>query len=466
MTITASSDREIALFVDLAAWLTPTLQDPTWLGFVGWLEQWVDAASLEQIRFLLPLDTPEQRLAEEALALWLHGRNERRAPRRITSTRVERDVDWATSWSRSGRMPVEEFVLDTAIPGRDPELESALASLGEAWAHLLRSTAVVEGHEKRARQLEVAIASLPRAPRVPFQPPHLANLRRFGRSGVAVADILRRAMGFWSRPVVRSDEHLRLLAQALASASLGTENVNDMLELTIRMAVVRAAVESGDADRPGAAGRWVVDPVRTRPRRTANTGRDKPQIRLRLGNLRCELTKGHPKDWKGRELDDVLVPVKQAAGRGASGHEPDLVIAVWDERAAERRVVLLGDAKRNASGDGRGYLGDSIDVAAYYTFSYGHLAGVELRGRTVHSPVTPFVTLFSCQGLPEASLEPEALTARLRATDEPLPFALALDLGRHFGLAPDGSWDGTVLAAWFGRLVRLASRRLEMLATQ
>lgn len=456
-------ERDVALFVDLAAWLAPRLPDPTWLGFVDWLQQWLAPESIRRLRHVLPLDTTEQQKAEKALAAWLGKPLRRAADKRELSVTIERDVDWATSWAHHGRMPVQDFIIHRRAPAVDRSLEGALCTLAMTWARVLRDHGTSDGHTARAEALTRAMRSHTDWSPGPLLPAHVATLRRYGPEGASLAETLRKVLGFWRKQITKDDNDLVRVARALAADHPEAPNINDLLELTIRIAAARAAVTADDRDLLAPGATWTLDHVVSKGSRNRRVGRDKPVLRLRSGPLHCELGKGRPREVRNGEphpANDTLIPVQRSVGLDPDGNAPDLTLTLWLDSDPDNRLVVLGDAKRNAGGDGKKYLAVAVEVAAVYTVSYGHLADVEVRRGEVRAPVNPFMTLFCRQGVSLPELDREHLVDRLRDDATEMPFAVALDLERHFDLAEDGTWDGTVLAAWLGRVARLSARQL------
>lgn len=455
------AEHDVALFADLAQWMASKLPDPTWLGFVGWLSQWLSVDSVASLRLLLPLDSPEQVRVEVALCDWLTVPSTHFARVKTVSQTIERGVDWPESWARSGRMPLTEFTHYEQVVTRDRELEATLAALALKWSSLLQRFPGGDSYAARAERLAVAVRSASRVEMSrasPLHSSHIQALRGHGLKGRTLARCLQDVLAFWCQPVLKYSSTTQLrLATLVSHVSATGQNVDDMLELTARIAIARAAVSSEPIDYAIGGEPWVLVKATSRDDNARVAGRDKPVLVLRAGPLFCELSKGRPEvvhQRKTLKARDNLLHAGEFNGLNPRGNEPDLVLTFWLESAPDVRIVLLGDAKRNATGDGRGYIAASIEVAAVYAASYGHLAGMQLGPAGLSGPVSPFVTLFCRQGARTPTLDREALTERLRATDQPLPFVLSLDLERHFGLDGFGVWDGGLLAAWFGRLAR------------
>jgi hypothetical protein len=188
---------------------------------------------------------------------------------------------------------------------------------------------------------------------------------------------------------------------------------------------------------------------------------------LRSNNLNCEISKGTPYEvvegGSRRRIPDLLSPWADEAlhvtGKPRSrGRQPDLILAFWLESRPNNVVFVLGDAKRNATGDGEIYLRGALEVAATYLMSFGYRMGLQLpdrQGGPIVTALTPGVTIFCRQN---AGRDAASAVALFRA-DRALPVVMAFDLENHFS-AGSRPWHAPVLAAWLGSLGRQALRVL------
>jgi hypothetical protein len=192
-----------------------------------------------------------------------------------------------------------------------------------------------------------------------------------------------------------------------------------------------------------------------------------PVIRLKSGELLCEIAKGTPRelapDGSKRRITDLLIDWANDAlattGRSRStGQQPDVVLTFWLASWPAHIEFVLADAKRSAEGDGEEYLRDALEVAATYLMSFGYRMGLKLpapAGGRITSTLTPGVTLFCRQGAGVT----ESKAIEVLRSDHEAPVVMAFDPEKHFSLTID-PWHAPVLVAWIGSLGRQAFKVL------
>src|SRR5690606_26080554 len=145
------------------------------------------------------------------------------------------------------------------------------------------------------------------------------------------------------------------------------------------------------------------------------------------------VSKGPPSGADGLVHDRMAI-VRQAAGVSHAPRQPDIRLAFWEASNPRLRVYALGDAKRNASGDGVGYIKDSLDVAVLYLVAYARDLGVELSpdpGRLLSAPIWPPFTLFVRRAPASAAPADELVSQFRNDVAKPSP-VLTLYLDHHF----------------------------------
>ncbi len=449
---------DVTWFVDQAAWLAPSLTVPTWGGFLGWMAQWLTPESTRRLRGLLPLDRPEQRDAETTLIAVLRSELlNRRSDCWEVHEFAERNVDWAVTYATAETRPILQYRARVLVEAVDQDTRAALLSLAQGWEATLLAFGHRPEHADRAARLTDAVraAGLRDSRGAAYLMRHERRLVVLGGVARQAAAAIRAALGIWGVRLDAKGNGLRQDLIALSTAFIADpRNVNDLLEVSVRIAIARAACNAAADDLPDGVP-WQM------ARRVDCSHSGKPRLLLQSGDMMCEISKGRPRlRRQGIEYDavDRLISAGKALGLAPTGNQPDLVFAFWRIENPDRRIFALGDAKRNASGDGLNYVAASIEVAAVYCVSYGHVMHLELDDKGFQGPIMPAMTLFTLQGAASELLDPANIAAKLRRLDVATPFVLTLDYRRHFGTEHG---DG-ILAAWFGRLARQADRFLRM----
>lgn len=292
---------------------------------------------------------------------------------------------------------------------------------------------------------------------------HEQRLVRMGGETRKSALIIRAYLAFWRELFGGDDDIVRLRAfgQEIEEADLrcGHRTLDSLLELSAAVAIARAAMETRDvADLPHGI-RWEIVDVDERDERNV------PSMVLRSGALSCSISKKAPSG-------DSLLPLLAGMGIAARGNQPDIVLTFskQNDDGQESELVVLADAKRNATQDGKGYLATSVETAVVYAVSFGHRMGLRIhpegQGR-IDGDVLPAVSLFCRQAVTKiagAGPRPEDIVARLRSPER-LPAVMALDVDHFFIGDATPRWCPAIVGAWFGRIARESSVALDQKAT-
>jgi hypothetical protein len=92
---------DIALFLEHAGWLAPRLPDSSWLGLLGWVGARLSPEAVDRLRGRLPLETSEQKTAEQAVVQRLQAGLASPQRRTRVSESIERNVDWTRTWAEA-----------------------------------------------------------------------------------------------------------------------------------------------------------------------------------------------------------------------------------------------------------------------------------------------------------------------------------------------------------------------------
>lgn len=456
---------DLALFVEQATWLGPLLPDSTRAGVIAWLGQRLEPDARARFLEHFPLSHPAQRRAEVALRRLLGRALTVNGTRLRATDEVTRSVDWTLTYVRSltiGRPPLPLLARER-LPIPDRACLGGLISIAQRWNRLLALGATTSNdYAHRAELLREAIdaRSVRSISPVAFHQRTVARLRRLDSEAADDVASIQSALAFWSESFGAEGDQAGLTRLGNMLDEADAQNVDTLLEATVALSIARAATQAEAADQP-AGTPWSILTLDTRSGKY-------PVLTLASGDLICEIAKGTPRpDHRGSErvktpdmlspwADEVLPPHSSGRSR-ASGRQPDLVVSFWLRDEPHRIVFAMGDAKRNATGDGETYLRRSLDVAATYLMSFGHRMGLESPTPArpeFRSRLMPAVTLFCRRGTGRPT---SSALDRLRA--DTAPIVMAFDVEKDFTATMD-PWHSHVLAAWLGSLGRQARAAL------
>ncbi|TKC99108.1 hypothetical protein [Polyangium fumosum] len=454
----AASRPDLDLFVDQVGWLGAHLRDRSRLSVMSWIGRALRPEVCDELRSFFRVDHQIHIQAERELLALLRRPWQKQAPRYSRLDMPERNVDWTRTHVEELTSPPSRFWARDVVPMLDAGLLGGLCSLGRTMLDLGTLGPLSEERRAVREALRDAMAQVARTigrRHGAYTHLHEQRLLRMDRETRSSAQALRAYLAFWQdRFGAEGDtERLRAFAKEIEEADLRCQRrtLDSLLELSVSIAIARAAQETQDTvDLPEGV-RWELEDVDERDERNV------PRILLRAGALSCTISKNAPKG-------DALVPLLADMGIEARGNQPDIVLTFAQKHADghEDRLVVLADAKRNAEHDGRGYLATSVETAAVYAVSFGHLMGVRFHpdghGR-IDGDVLPAVSLFCRQGVKKvagAGPRQEDIVARLRAPQR-LPAVMALDFQHFFGGEGGTRWSPAIVGAWFGRIAREAS---------
>lgn len=451
--------RDLELFLELAGWVAPKLATPTYHGFIGWLGTWLESEGVDVLSRLIPLDHPRQLAAESAVIAWLKKPPSVREIQVRRSDTIERSVDWVDTWVRSeGPIPYP-YTLRGREAVEPKRVVSALQGLASGWSAVLKLFPENAKRRDRASALDQVSQS------GPFRAYTIAEdrLLRSPRLGSEmVANAVRNALGIMGLSLARDPEQERdNLGRACQELyhRLKAKNLNDLLEVSVRLAIARAALSANQEDHVTPGSGWKLDAL-ARPK-----GKEgKPVMVLRAGDLTCVIAKRKPVH-AGKPVEDTLSLAGRGLGLNTQGNQPDVVLT-FSLVGTDRQITVLGDAKRNASSDGQLYLSKSLELAAVYAVSYREAMKLRFSDKAdvaFEGPVMPAMTLFMLQMPLSEPLDADTLIAGFRgdtSTDRGTPrqasWLAGFALDRHF--VPGA--PSPVLAAWLGHLGRQALRYL------
>lgn len=444
-----TNDDELQLFAEQAAWIAPRLPDPTRRGLICWLGTHLSQGAGQRIARLLPLDHAVHLRAEEAIVELLERRVLKTHRQLLANDAIARDVDWPVTLERAAGMTPTVYFERRPIQIPDRPCVGALAALARSWLAMLE-LGEGEHHRRREERLRRTLRRVGPVTGAPgFSHRVGRSLSQLDAAAAERVNHIRAALRFWSERFDASDAvSLVRIGQKLRSDSIN--NPDNLLEVSATLSICRAACQLTESCVPNQI--WEVH---------SRIGHGRTETVIKAGPLRCTIYKGKPSPRP--EQEDRLNPSLRLMGLMVRGGQPDINLRFERDRCAGA-VYLLGDAKRNWTGDGVNYLRTAVEAAAAYSLSYSHLLGMSrdsARSGAVRAIVHPAVTLFCRRSVRHVlGMESTAdIVDQLRTAPE-LPPIMAFDLERHFGPGQH-EWLSPILSAWFHRISSDANRALQ-----
>lgn len=459
---TSSRDWLVDTFIDHSTWLAPYLSNPSRMGVFQWLVEHLTSDAVKELESILRLDSRVQQKAEEQLIDFFEQNSRPKIRRRVKrrSRQISRRTDWGRTMGRAVHNPPTVYWEDRRIKVPDVQLMQALVSTARSWSSVLRKAEKFE----RANNLTSSYEHLPNRWKKPA-PLGRRELKRLRRFDPQLAKVIEAALHYWRQQLDdRNSEDFRQLLLKLVDGADAFDQSSDrnvLMELTVTVAIARAVTEGeGPTDSFGDRC-WQLE-------RLLLEQDDVPPVRLRSGELCCEISKKKPDNQLRVDGLDRNVDILNEIGVSADGYEPDIVLQFWLEKQTDQFIFAFADAKRNQSDDGQGYIRTSLkDTATAYLVAFAHLMGEPSESVPPHrigTAVNPAVTIFAYQGVDKVAGIPcrEHDNTRILSclrNSERLPWLVAFDR-QHLGARTDDTWQSPFLSAWFNRLARQAHRAL------
>lgn len=291
-----------------------------------------------------------------------------------------RDVDWERTIQarHAGRRGAYCSIKHIGVP--DKQILGAIRGVAYRWLFLLREIPMVEDRERRLLKMQKVVQDL-HFDLHPWNPVVHKKLHHFDASA---ADAMGKAMTLWSGVGSRGEALGRKFSDWASKSNNGRSfqfnNQDTIFEWMTAIRISEIAYQ-----RCG----WKF--------LSSNNISQKKygDLILAKDNYCLRISKGFPLDGNGHRIlradtHNSLVEDSQIrAGLKPSGFQPDIVLTFFKKEIPNNVVFFLADAKRNEGGDGRGYVGTSIQKAAVYLGAFKDHPGF----------LSPHCALFFWQGI-------------------------------------------------------------------
>lgn len=464
------------VFCAHATWLVEESSLSSRRELVAWIMPVLSKAAAQELKTLLPFNTPAQIEAEKQLAIFLSTQELYTEVFRLQRTATSgRATDWAHTYTNALFDPPLIFSEVVTVDEPDLAVMRSLVTLAQKWQNLLVRANMPERAKKLTSALKCVRPGWRRAEAL-----NERKLKRLERHAPDLATALRKAIYYWSNH--RSEDDARAFQRTLYTAiereDSTTVTQNTLLEIALMWSVARSAIGTeSPAPRAHCTGNshWKLsqDPLSIESADNLNSN---VSLSLVCGKLHCMITKGIPGKQiaNGIHQVDRAVSLAKSHGTSATGFNPDLVLHfTHDEHPGH--LFAFGDAKNYQKSP---IISAIKETGAAYLFAFAPLFGAPKHHNSpfdIEVAIRPAVTLFFPNDINLiAGVDANDTTAleELFRDSEYLPPILCMDR-RHFidsayladnerlSSPPNGTstttitnntWDTPVLNAWFKRL--------------
>ena len=401
------------LFLSVFRWYCKSV-DLTFDEFIVCLSDRMTELERENLRLEIFVDDDAQRKGEDALVelanrLPNQGRHTRR-----WSDAPGRAVDWSETWLSREMGRCDRFCNLERILVPDKATRCALEGLADRWESVLHRVPKAADWSTRLEALRKArlalltnrapsligkvgssraaqstdtdadserggirtsSSTLPNSVMIKDAPQYLPSQgsgwsqnasRRLHHVDHEAATAIDAAVRLWEGNERRGEALAKFVERWLhkdQQSHLRAKNSNTLFEWTAALWVARAAWSLG----------WEVDtPLKSGPGKYSDLNMNKGEWRFRISKGEPKSPAPKPVHISGRTNGkDRLTEARRLAGLEARGQQPDIVMTFWVSGDPDNYVTYLGDAKRNETSDGLGYLSSSVMRAGAYLYAFG-----------------------------------------------------------------------------------------------
>lgn len=312
-------------------------------GLLGWVSRFLSESAQSKLRQLMFLEDPDRIEAETLLIDFLKSDPTRTISKNREASRLNRRTSWGKTFvsQLSGKANAYVNYTDERVP--DHQLLSALFGIAYRWQQELKA---FPDYKQRADALEHACRNARFKPLAINYDSNLAERLKQFTNGKRLAELIEKSQGvLWQKFDSERDGQLLTDLFRKDLDKKGDERNGDaLLEMFALLALTRVFISLD----------WL--PVK---RNLIFNKDDKLEGGLNLSkdNFFLHIQKGFPDDV----TDRTVGALKSSVCYSATGKQPDIVLHFFSE-GSDRECYLIGDAKRNATGDG-----DSYRRAAFFS---------------------------------------------------------------------------------------------------
>ncbi|MBF0132683.1 MAG: hypothetical protein HQL75_08875 [Magnetococcales bacterium] len=375
------SDGEQESLGSLLVWKVGQFFHNRLIDLVLFLRKYVDDNGIAELETLLGLEHSDRMAAENALSAFLKTQKTLTTSKLLRSSSIGRRTDWARTLAESlGSTPLHYWER-SVVSSPDTQLLSALVQLARLWSEELNAFAALRNgvgdrFQERARKLERACNNWHLAVQPTRLDANILHRIRNHDNGVRLAELLQKQMFLLERPY-EPEKHADILFNVIASKKSHPENADTALEIIATISLLHAAFRNG----------WKPVP-QSSPDAKGHSSLVKDGFTLKVG-------KGCP--FKGsNKVNDRSIRHLGSLGYKAIGKDPDIWLQ-FCSNDSNKTISILGDAKRNETGDGKHYIPHSFWAMVNYLVAFGHHCQVKLGSDPddfFKGPVYPSVLLF------------------------------------------------------------------------
>ena len=335
---------------------------------LSWVAPYLSEKALRKLRQQMMLDDPARIDAEKMLIDFLGTDPTRPRNQWRVESRMHRNTDWGRTHVAHMTGGSHQYVNRKVEHVPDIPLLSALLGIARRWQQEL---VAFGGYFERVEQLEKACRDIRFMPLPISYDSNMAARLKQCEGGKELAEWIDKVQCLlWQPFESESDGKMlvklfeqgvpdKLARTALENGETDKTNADAMLEMIATLALAKAFCRRGwAAVRHGLAAGWML----------------KDGLTLKKDGVTLHIRKGFPGNIK--ETDRTRVLLKSVGHEDARGKQPDIVFCFECDHPKHKPIYLIGDAKRNKMGEGKGYRRAAFFAMLGDFIAYGHKLGL------------------------------------------------------------------------------------------
>ena len=348
-------------------WLATNFFQGSRQNLLVWVGAFLGFEAQKVLRKQLYLDNNDRIQAEQQLIAFLKTDPKRPKGKFRQETRLGRHTDWGKT----------AFVQQTIGPNiyvnRKIELEpdffllSSLFNLARRWLRELETFAEYK-NSQRLENLEQACREICFQPLNVYYDANIAERLKLCRNGKTLVQLIEQSRSVLAKKYDSETDGKRLI-ELFNKFHLDTVSFQDnsettngdlLLEMIATVSLAKAFCQLG----------W-----KPNIQYSVDIWSFSESINLVKNEVTLKIQKGFPKSSNGSNIDRTIPILHTIIGHNANGKQPDIVMQFTYNG---KSVYLIGDAKRNQTGDGSGYRRTAFFSMLNDFVAFGHRLGLSI----------------------------------------------------------------------------------------
>jgi len=347
-------------------WLASEFFGGNRYSLLNWVAPYLSEEALHKLREKMMLDDAARIDAEKLLIDFLDTDPTRPRNRWRVESRMHRNTDWGRTHVAHMTGGSHQYVNRKVEHVPDIPLLSALLGIALRWQQELEAFG---GYFERVEQMEKACRDIRFMPLPISYDSNMAARLKQCEGGKELAEWIDKVQGVLWQPFRNSDGDMlkelfamgdsnEVARTAQDDGETDKTNADAMLEMIATLSLANAFCRSRwAAVRHGLAAGWML----------------KDGLTLKKDGVTLHIRKGFPGNIKETDRTRELL---KSVDFFASGKQPDIVLCFECDHSNLEPIYLIGDAKRNEMGEGKGYRRAAFFAMLGDFIAYGHKLGL------------------------------------------------------------------------------------------